>query len=203
MKHITSLSIHLGLFPDYNSGASANVEAFRAFLWNDFIPKHGDTLWIAEFSHENIFELLSGLKRSAKEWSTLHGECHIMGIDDDSPCWPIDSSVAHLPSQELDLEVRRQIVRHGGFRGFHGAIKSRPEGGHQISVYNVLPLPPHEEVRDALICCSYWSGSAFNAAEQLHVMAKAGARRLGIPNVSGLDDVEACWAQGFVRDRHV
>lgn len=202
MKHIVSLSIHLGHFPDYNSGQISGVESFRAILWDNFIPKHDDILWVAEFWNENIFELLSELKRSAKDWASRHGDCHIVGIDDGAPCWPIDSSLAHLPVQELDLEIRRKVVFCGGFKGLFGSIKLVEEE-HQIQVFDVLPLPQHQDVADSVLNCSYWSPNAFVAAEQLKIMAQASARRLRLPNVSGLDDAEACWVQGFAKNCYV
>jgi len=197
MKKIVSLSIHRGRFLSCKSDKFLENESFRAFMWNNFIPKHDDILWVAEFSHRNIFELVKEFKRSAKDWSALHGDCSIMGIDDDSPCWPIDSSLVHLPAQELDIETRRQIVHCGGYKGLLGAVRQQSDLSYQIQVYDVLPLPSHEEVAGALVNCSCWSQSIFSAVEQLRIMAQASARRLGILKVTGLDDDEACWPEGF------
>ncbi|MFA6898341.1 MAG: hypothetical protein WC250_02965 [Candidatus Paceibacterota bacterium] len=201
MKRIVSLSIHLGHFPLLGRSEVPEVESFRAFLWNNFIPKHDHALWVAEFTHPNIFALLKELKRSALAWSALHGDQPIVGIHDGAPCWPIDGALSHLPPIDLDVAVHRKIVHWGGFRGLLGLIRPA-SAGHEIKVYDVLPLPQHAAVADSLVNCSYWSPNAFVAAEHLQTMLRASAGRLGLHGVSGLDDEEECWPQDFGECRH-
>lgn len=199
MKTILSLSIHKGCFPKSrtNTGETPDDQVLRAILWNGRVAKHSASiLWVAEYSHQNVFELLRALKLSAKEWSAFHGKCFVEGIDSDACCWPIESLDTSLSDQELEYSTRNHVVHCGGYKGLLCAVKPS-KGVLTAKLYDVLPFPPADEVKGTIINCSFWSPNVFSVAEELRVMAKASARRQGIPAVLGLDDKEACWPEGF------
>lgn len=197
MKNILSLSVHRGPFPKSFANKTPDGEVFRAILWNGQVAKHNDsTLWVGEFAHQNLFESLRELKRSAKEWSARRRNCFVEGIDSCVPCWPIDYHNKPLSDEELEIETESHITHCGGYKGLLCRIKLS-EGVYQATLYDILPLPPNDDDASSLVHCSYWSQNAFLATSQLQVMAQASAREQGISVVRGLDDKEVCWPEGF------
>lgn len=193
-----SLSIHReGSKPPHNA-------AFRAFLWNGRIPKLGDdTLWVADFSAQNIFVSLEALKTSAREWANRGKKNRIVaGIHTPAPCWPLDTAIGPgLSVEELEACTLRHIIHCGGFKGLLAVI-ARADDKHRVALYDVLPFPPPDSAISALVNCSYWDSNLFVVAEKLRCIVQAAARSMGILSVRGLDDDAPCWPQGLGEFRY-
>lgn len=197
-----------------------NPTLLRALLWKGYLTWHVDSiLWVATWDHPNFFQNISGLRGEVRKELEHRGDVwrNILGIHQKNvACWPLDPSVPLAPGifelddeRKVEVAAMHPITHCGGYKGLSCLVV--PEQGDaekgpscQALLYDLLPLPPPEQVAKALVSCACFGTNLFRVATQLResVIGAAVWQKLG--NVSGLfgggerlNNREACWPEGL------
>ncbi|MDO8482871.1 MAG: hypothetical protein Q7S86_03575 [bacterium] len=211
MSRLT-LSIH-----KVRTDADGNPTLLRALLWNGYLTWHVDSiLWVATWDHPNFFQNLAGLRKEVARELEHRGDVwkNILGIHTGDACWPLDPSLALSQEifklddvQRVEVAAMHPITHCGGYKGL-SCLVAPDDGdganGARALLYDMLPLPPAEQVVKALVSCACFGTNLFRVAAQLRESVIGIAMSQKLSNVRGLysggerlNNREACWPEGL------
>lgn len=200
-----SLSIHEFLFGESRK--------YRAVLWKGYKandsgregdPVDGKVVFVSTFSHVNFFELLRLLRASVEDWSHRKGGCCIAGIDDNSRCWPIDSSNKLQGSslEQIDLSVGTIFTHCGGVKGLELIVYKTEDGcGHRIQLTDYPYAIIHKDKPTRVFSVACCAENLFQAATNLIAAVQSVARNHGLVCVEGVDNKGSIWPEGLCEFR--
>ncbi len=215
MSRLT-LSIH-----KVRTDEEGNPTLLRALLWRGHLMWHVDSIvWVATWDHPNFFQNLAGLRGEVRKELEHRGDVwkNILGIHTGDVCWPLDPSVALSQEifklddeQKVEAAAMRPVIHCGGYKGI--SFLAVPEEGetqkdpsYRALLYDLLPLPPREQLEKSLFSCAYFGKNLFVVAKHLRHMAINSSLRQKLSGVGGLyrsnvagglNNREACWPEGL------